>query len=100
MSIHKIGSDLIRPFGPKRTSAAESTGADSSEDAQRAPKADRVELSREGLELAAQIASEADGLSPAREAQIRERLESGFYNDPEIVDQVAQNLFASGDLRA
>ena len=97
MSINKIGSDLIRPFGPKgaRSSSGDSRVGDPVEETSRAPRADRVEISQEGRELAAQA-----GLGEARSAEIRERIDSGFYNDPQVVDQVARRVFASGDLEA
>ena len=99
MSIHKIGSDLIRPAGPNgsRRASTSSKQADP-EELRRIERADRVEISAEGQELAAQLVDEGDGLMRSRSAVIRSRLEEGFYNDPMVAKRVAARLVASGDL--
>jgi len=96
MSIHKIGSDLIRPFGTKGTTpAADSSAAEGADDAQRTPRADRVEISRQGRELAAQLDTR---LTPERTAEIRQRIDSGFYDSPDVAGQVARGVMDSGDI--
>lgn len=95
MSIHKIGSNLIRPLrteNPKHSS----TAADSDE-LKRVERADRVEISDRGRKLAA---SSLDSAAEAREPleTVRGRIDSGFYNDPAVVEKVAGRLIASGDL--
>jgi anti-sigma28 factor (negative regulator of flagellin synthesis) len=101
MSIHKIGSDLIRPAGgrePVRGSAS-SEHADS-EELRRVDRADRVEISAEGRELAAQLLREGEALTESRAEMIRSRIENGFYNDPSVAQNVAERLLATGDLQA
>jgi len=98
MSIQKIGSDLVRPFGPQgprgdgsqnRGEAGESVGGD---------RADRVDISSAGRELAAQLVDRGGGLSPGRFEEIRARIEGGVYDDASIAEEVASRLFESGDL--
>ena len=42
--------------------------------------------------------TEEDGMSPMREAQIRQRLIDGSYNSASVVDEVARRILRSGDL--
>jgi hypothetical protein len=99
MSIHKIGSDLIRPSGPNgtRRGSGSSKQADT-EELRRIERADRVDISAEGRELAAQLVEERNGLTKSRTAVIENRLEQGFYDDPPVAEKVAARLLASGDL--
>lgn len=97
MSIDKIGSNLIRPLrsdGPTRTSV--SSDGDSDEP-KRVERADRVEISDRGRELAA---GSLDSAAEARTSTdtVRGRIDSGFYNDPAVVEKVASRLISSGDL--
>lgn len=98
MSIHKIGSDLIRPSGAG--GAKRGSGSPEGEGAElaRVARADRVDISAEGLELAAQLERESEGLSEGRRKAITARLANGFYNDPPTAKQVAERLQLSGDL--
>lgn len=95
MSIHKIGSDLVRPTGPKgpeRVSA--SSDDDGGEEGARVPRADSVEISLEGRALAA---LQVDSGRPTQ-AEIQIRIDSGFYGQPEVAEEVARRIAESGDL--
>ena len=99
MSIHKIGSDLIRPFTPKGTRATEQKkDGDASPRPGRSERADRVGFSAEGLALAAQAQGTEKELSPERLADIESKVADGFYHTPEVADEVARRVLASGDL--
>lgn len=100
MAIQKIGSDLIRPTGAEghrdATAAAKPAQTD---EVQRVARADRVEISAEGRELAAQMAQgHSEGLSASRMSQIQERIEQAFYERPTIAERIAERLLISGDL--
>ena len=99
MTIHKIGSDLVRPSGPKgpQRGSTSSTNGDS-EEVRRVERADRVEISPEGRELAAQLLSESSEPAGGRQDVIAVRLGHGYYNDPAVAKDVAGRLLASGDL--
>ena len=95
MSIHKIGSDLVRPTGPKsptRISASSDDGG--AEEGSRPARADRVEISSEGRALAA---LQVDSARPTQ-AEIQIRIGSGFYHQPEVAEEVARRIAESGDL--
>lgn len=63
-----------------------------------AARTDQVEISEEARELARQSAAERVPVTEERLAEIRGRLESGFYDRPEIRSQIAERLADSGDL--
>jgi hypothetical protein len=99
MSIHKLGSDLIRPRGAAPTSAdGPSPSRKKGADAAATHRADRVELSQEGLELAARLAEAAPGLGDTRRATIRERIDRGFYGEPFVAEAIASRILQAGDL--
>jgi len=92
MSIHKIGSDLVRPLPARRAGDAEAKPEAKPGQGQ-APKgrSDQVGFSAEGLAMAEFSQSE-------RLATIEARIANGFYDDPQIADEVARRIIASGDL--
>ncbi len=107
MKIQGTGIDLRRSELARQVQTqAESgkkQGADSST-AAAAPRSDQVQISSAGRALASQAAisaghaAEAEGLSPARVAEIRGRILQGAYNSVEIVDQVARKMLERGDI--
>lgn len=101
------GVDLRRTELASQVQAPAESGkkkVDSSALASSAPRNDRVQISDAGRALAAQAASSAanmataDGLSPDRVAQIRNRILEGAYNSVEVVDQVARRMLERGDI--
>ena len=59
------------------------------------PAADRVELSsvaQELRQLAAADRPETNTLSPDRMKEILQRITDGFYDRPEVIDEVARRL--------
>ncbi len=98
MSIHKIGSDLIRPFGPKGgRDAGAAKERDDGAGAARPERADRIEISAEGRSLAARMLGAE--LAPAGDLdEVAARIRAGFYDDPAVLDEVARRLLESGDL--
>lgn len=92
MSIHKIGSDLIRPFPSKGTGPAErKTDGESNGSPARRSHTDQVGFSPEGLAMAELAQSD-------RLETIQARIANGFYDDPQVADEVAHRLMQSGDL--
>jgi hypothetical protein len=80
-------------------------GAGASSTAPAAPAApatrtDRVEISDAGRALAAQgpEATPAEGMSPERLAELRQRVLGGAYNSLAVVDQIARRMLQSGDV--
>ena len=99
MSIHKIGSDLIRPAGSRGPhGTSESSKRADTEEVQRVERADRVEISAEGRELATRLLAQDSTLSKSERASVSARIEDAFYDDHEVAEAVAERLFASGDL--
>ena len=95
MSIHKIGSDLVPPPGPKGpTRASDSSEDDGGEEGRSVPRHDRVEISSQGRVLAAL----AVGGGRPTEAEIQNRIVSEFYDQPEVAEEVARRIFEGGDL--
>lgn len=97
MSIHKIGSDLVRPAGPKGPDHAAASGSKHAdgEEPRRVDRADRVDISAEGRELAARL---TEGEELSRTDRARARMERGYYDDPSVAQAVAERLIDSGDL--
>jgi hypothetical protein len=85
MSINEIGSDLIRAFGPKGREASGASGSSESDEPTKVERGDRVEISSAGREM-------------ARFAEIRERMDRGFYDDASVAEDVARRLVDSGAL--
>lgn len=92
MSIHKIGSDLVRPLPARRPGDLEAKpeGKPGHAPAARA-RSDQVGFSAEGLAMAEFAQSD-------RLATIEARIANGFYDDPQVADEVARRIMASGDL--
>ncbi len=99
MSIHKIGSDLVRPVrstGPDSVDGkAQERAGDGSK---RSGRVDRVGFSEEGLALAKLVRHVETELTPARLAEIEARIANGFYDQPDVAEEVARRLLLSGDL--
>jgi hypothetical protein len=43
-------------------------------------------------------AGNENGITPRRLAELRERIVSGFYDSPEVLDRVARRILDSGEL--
>jgi hypothetical protein len=68
-------------------------------EAAKAQAIDRVEISGEGRALAAHSDEARElGLPPERLAEIRSRVEDGFYGRGPVLDLVARRILGSGDL--
>jgi anti-sigma28 factor (negative regulator of flagellin synthesis) len=82
--------------------AARTAAADPDTPVQQLRPAARVSLSDAGRALAEQAGTEStDGrppLTPERIAEIRARIASGAYDDPEVMRSVAARILGSGDL--
>lgn len=61
-------------------------------------RSDHVEISEEARALAEQSGVDRVPFTEARAAEIRERLDSGYYDRPEVIDAIAERLVDSGDL--
>jgi anti-sigma28 factor (negative regulator of flagellin synthesis) len=62
---------------------------------------DRVEISTEGRLLAAQLDAPRPGaetMAPERIEAIRERIATGVYDTPEVIESVARKMIERGDL--
>ncbi len=65
-------------------------------DEQNNDKRDRVELS----ENAKKLARSQNALSPERAKEIQKRIEEGFYNRDEVIEEVAKRILRSKDFSA
>lgn len=99
MSIHRIGSDLIRSQEAKPAPRGKgASAADGSSSESRTDRADRVEISDAGRELAARTLDANGGMTESRRALIEDRISQGFYNDSAVAEKIAHRLLDSGDL--
>ena len=97
MTIHKIGSDMIRPTTVRDALTRERKAGDGC--TERAPRrGDSVGISPEGLAMAERARNTEQSLSPERLEQIGSRISSGYYDDPSVAHEVARRMLASGDL--
>ena len=76
--------------------ALEREGTTRSDDA--SVRKDHVEISDEARALAEQAGVDEIPASAARLAEIGERLESGFYDRPEILEAIADRILEADDL--
>jgi anti-sigma28 factor (negative regulator of flagellin synthesis) len=90
--IHR--SDQARDL-QKSASGGENSGAPPP--ASPVQRGDKVQISDAGRALAAQASNKGE-LTPERIAEVRELILSGAYNSLEVVDQVARQMIASGDI--
>jgi hypothetical protein len=65
-------------------------------------KHDSVQVSSEAIDLAQQTGARpaASSLPPERLQQIGERLASGFYDQPEVINDLAKRLTSHPDFRS
>ncbi|HSW28471.1 MAG TPA: hypothetical protein VLH75_03160 [Longimicrobiales bacterium] len=98
MSIHKIGSDLVRPLPERGGAQGRKAQWEPAAQEGRPGRADHVGLSPEGLALARGAPEAAPALSEERLEVLRQRVAGGFYDDPPVAEEVAHRLLASGDL--
>jgi len=85
---------------PVRLDRSQSTGkgsGESNEATAQPRKADRVEISAEARQRAAELHT-VTGLSPERTAEIRRKLADGSYGTDEVLGQVAQRMIERGDV--
>jgi anti-sigma28 factor (negative regulator of flagellin synthesis) len=103
MSITPISGTSVQGSDLRRTEQAR--GSDGRVTAPgpvgRAERADRVDISSEGRAQALEDARR-NALPAARGSdrldEIRARIEAGTYDTPEVAEEVARKLLASGDL--
>ena len=101
MTIHRMGSDLVRPVPPAELSGAEGAPEDElpNTSSSGGRRRDSVELSKRGLARAAELTEEAEiGTAAQRGAEIRIRIAAAFYDEPSVALEVARRLNDSGDL--
>lgn len=99
MSVNSIGATPTGPLGRKGRSQVEKhSEGDASPSRSRTSRTDSVGFSPEGLALAEQARSAAEGLAPERFAAIEERIANGFYDEPSVAEAVANRILDSGDL--
>jgi|GEM_PF-3490220 len=107
MPIDRIGPDPLRPPDPRPargTYRTEGEGTPPLGGTEAVSRADRVEISEEGRLLAARLdqASATTGGEvelPEWIQSIRAKIAEGAYDTPEVIEDVARKLIASGDLR-
>jgi hypothetical protein len=63
-----------------------------------APRGDQVEISPEALSLSERGGVDRVPFTETRAAEVKEKLDSGFYERPEVVRAVAERLVDSGDV--
>lgn len=99
MSIHKVGSGLLRSLAPRVVNGEERGAAPRDEPGDaRSARSDEVQISAQGRELAAQASASGASLSQARIDEIRDRIERGHYDEPAVAETVARRMLERGDI--
>jgi len=101
MSVEDIGSGINRPVGGSSIERPMVAKGRAGAARGGVARGDRVEISEEARALARSRLAEAveeAALTPERIAEIQRRIDTGFYDSPEIVHHVARAILARGDL--
>jgi anti-sigma28 factor (negative regulator of flagellin synthesis) len=102
MTIRELGHGPYGPNGSRRVREKdEPAKRDSSASSSNAGRGDRVEISSEGRALSSKagvLQGVTTTLTQERIEAIRERIQSGSYDTPEMAGEVASRILASGDL--
>ncbi|MBV9774881.1 MAG: flagellar biosynthesis anti-sigma factor FlgM [Gemmatimonadetes bacterium] len=99
MRIENKTPEVTRPEAVRNAPSAPAHAGSESAPAAQAGRTDRIELSPEARALAARLDEPgAEELTPERIAQLRQRIQDGVYDSPELADAVAQRILESGDL--
>jgi hypothetical protein len=104
MAFDKIRPEPIRLPEPRpaRAPYAEGTGPAPVRAPEGVSRADRIEISAEGRRLAAQQstagAHRPEPLTTERAQAIRQRIDSGAYDAPEVLETVARRMLERGDV--
>jgi hypothetical protein len=85
----QVPASVRAPVPASRDEAAVRPSADAVTAAPAEPRRDSVQIS----DAARRLAGDAERL-----AEIRTRIQEGFYTTPEVLDVVAERMLASGDL--
>lgn len=99
MGIDGTGSNITPRVGPREVPESErpERAVQGPGQISRAERADRVEISSRGRELA-RTDEAVESLPPERRAEIAARLESGFYDSSDIAEQLARVLMDRGEI--
>lgn len=94
MSIDRIGTGFVPARQTKESAEAERPGGQEPSGATRPvrERADSVEISTQGRSLA------RGELDPARLEELRGKVRDGTYNRPNVAENVARRILASGDV--
>lgn len=102
MTINHVLPSQVRASGIQRPKGEGNTkGKDGSDGVASGGRSDRVEISPEGRILSTQAQSspdEVEDLSQEQVTLIRQRIQNGTYDSPEVAEEVARQLLNSGDL--
>jgi len=91
-SLRSKVAERLRQFGG-------GDGGESGDGASRVQEPDQVDLSDTGRALADRARTgEGDELTEERAAEIRQRIDDGVYDSPEVIEETARQLLESGDL--
>jgi anti-sigma28 factor (negative regulator of flagellin synthesis) len=99
MKITGTTPQLIRPDAAKSAAGSTPSAAPAATPKSGSEsRSDSVQISAAGRALAGSVEKTGgEGLTPARAAEIRQRILSGAYNSTAIVDQVARRILDQGD---
>ncbi len=92
-----IGPIDNKPIRLDRTSAPGAAGEDDRKAQGRPRQTDRVEISAEARQRAAESQT-VSGLSPERVAEIKDRLADGSYGSTEVLETIAHRMIEQGDV--
>jgi len=102
MTINHLLSSQVRAGGIQRPKGeGDSKVKKESGETPTRGRADTVEISPEARVLASADPGEVQGgeaLSAERIAEIRQRVDDGTYDSPEVAEEVARQILNSGDL--
>ncbi len=96
MASHLRAAGIQRQEGEKDPKAKDEASGTVSND-----RSDKVEISQEGRVLSSQGSGgldEGSALTQERLAEVRQRMDAGTYEAPEVAEEVARQILISGDL--
>jgi len=102
MQIKSQHTGAVRPEPTRSSQSADAAETDAIRSVPSTPssadRSDKVSISEAGRALAARKGgADRASFDPSRASQIRDRVLSGAYNTPEVVDALARRLLDSGD---
>ena len=102
MTINHLMASHLRAAGIQRAEGENDSKVKKDDsDTASSERSDRVEISQEGRVLSSQASDQSEegmALTQERLTEVRQRMDAGTYDAPEVAEEVARQILISGDL--